>query len=59
MTHGGRRAGAGRPKTVAKGIRRTVYLDQRHIDMIARQPGKTFSEALRNLLDSPKPCRPY
>jgi hypothetical protein len=53
-THGGARAGAGRHKTVAKGIRRTVYLDQRHVDLIAREPGKTFSEALRNLLDRSK-----
>jgi hypothetical protein len=50
--HGGARAGAGRPKSLPNAIRRTVYLEQRHVDLIARQPGKTFSEALRHLLDS-------
>lgn len=52
VTHGGARAGAGRPKSLPNAIRRTVYLEQRHVDLISHQPGKTFSEALRHLLDS-------
>jgi hypothetical protein len=53
-THGGRRAGAGRPQSVVKPIRRTVYLDQRHVEMVTRhqKPGSTFSEALRHLIES-------
>lgn len=52
--HGGRRAGAGRPKTVDAPVRRTVYLAQRHVDLINcyQKPGATFSEALRTLLDA-------
>jgi hypothetical protein len=53
MPHGGRREGAGRKKSVDAPVRRTVYLDQRHVDLITRhqQPGATFSMALRALLD--------
>lgn len=53
LKHGGRREGAGRPKTVDAPVRRTVYLAQRHVDLINRylRPGATFSEALRTLLD--------
>jgi len=63
-THGGKRTGAGRPKQVDAPIRRTVYLDQRHIDLIERcqtlhtyRLGEpvvehlTFSQALRTVLD--------
>ena len=64
LTHGGKRSGAGRPKQVDKPIRRTVYLDQRHIELIERCQERhmwrlgeailshqTFSQALRGVLD--------
>ena len=55
-THGGKRPGAGRPKEVDAPIRRTVYLDQWHVDRIVeiqRDKGlPTFSEALRAIIES-------
>lgn len=54
-THGGKRTGAGRPKQVDAPIRRTVYLDQRHIDFIegvrTRSGAGTFSQALRGIIE--------
>jgi hypothetical protein len=52
-THGGRREGAGRKPSIDAPVRRTVYLAQRHVDLIThrQQPGTTFSMALRALLD--------
>ena len=54
QTHGGKRSGAGRPKQVDAPIRRTVYLDQKHITTIAMWQYVnrcTFSEALRQIID--------
>ncbi len=57
MTHGGKRPNAGRPKQVEHFARRTVYIDQQHVDMIESHrlamitPRTTFSQALRAMLD--------
>lgn len=53
-THGGKRTGAGRPKSVDHPSRQTVYLDQRHMHLIANWQDVnncTFSAALRQILD--------
>lgn len=56
-TYGGRRAGAGRRASVSQPVRRTVYLEQRHIDQL-REWGKsqhrlgTLSQLLRDLIDA-------
>jgi hypothetical protein len=48
--------GAGRPKLVDHFARRTVYLDQQHVDLVNRhrqfKSGGSFSEALRAILDT-------
>jgi hypothetical protein len=54
-THGGKRPGAGPPTLVDQPVRRTVYLDQWHIQFVEAyaeaQGFPTFSAALRELLE--------
>jgi len=50
---GGRREGAGRPRTMDAAIRQSVYLDQSDYHMISNwqdQFGGSFSAALRGIL---------
>ncbi len=53
-THGGWRAGAGRPLSDNKMVRRVVYLEQRHVTEIGNYQSAnhcSFNEALRQILD--------
>ena len=54
-THGGKRPGAGRPKEVEAPIRRTVYLEQDHVEFIEavriKAGCETFSQALRGIIE--------
>jgi hypothetical protein len=55
-THGGRRAGAGRPPSLESPVRQTIYLSQRHVALLDEYRAKhnlaSVSEAIRHLLES-------
>jgi hypothetical protein len=53
-THGGRREGAGRPPIPNALMRRTVYLEQKHLTTIALWQYVnrcSFGEAVRQMID--------